>query len=116
MKVFVHHIYEYQKGLRNLILHTAHIKYKEQIINKLTKLNIAFHIEEMSAQKINVFFGAPECVAVVKEINKKFLNNYTPEEDFILGTMLGYDRKLQCSRFLKFKNQQKNSKLAIENT
>ena len=115
MKVFVHHIYEYQKGLRSLILHTAHIKNESLIIKKLTKLNIAFHIEKISSEKINVFFGAPECVAVVKEINKKFLNKYTPEEDFILGTMLGYDRKLQCSRFLKFKKQRQNQMTSIEN-
>jgi hypothetical protein len=27
MKVFLHHIYEYEKGLRNLILHTMRIEF-----------------------------------------------------------------------------------------
>ncbi|UDQ97854.1 DUF2023 family protein [Lentisphaerota bacterium WC36G] len=116
MKVFIHHIYEYQKGLRNLILHTAPIDYQEQIKAKLERNKIAYHIEQINSSKINVFFGAPECVAVVKEINKKFLNEYTPEEDFILGTMLGYDRKLQCSRFLKFKKQEQNRLTLVANS
>ncbi len=112
MKVFIHHIYEYQKGLRSLILHTAHSKNYDEIIKKLVTRDISFHVDKISETKINIFFGAPECVTVVKQINKKRLSEYTPEEDFILGTMLGYDGKQQCSRFLKLKQQQL-SKLAV---
>ncbi len=31
------------------------------------------------------------------------LNQLTPEEDFILGTMLGYDLCAQCERFCERK-------------
>jgi hypothetical protein len=36
------------------------------------------------------------------------LSNLTDEEDFILGTMLGYDRVKQCERYLKRKRISNN--------
>lgn len=41
----------------------------------------------------------------LEKIGDKHLSDYTPEEDFILGTMLGYDRVQQCDRYLKMKNK-----------
>lgn len=105
MEVFIHHIYEYQKGIRNLILHTTDKSNIEIIKEKLNTENIDYIIYPLGKQRINVFFGAKECVAVIKNINKLSLTAYTPEEDFILGIMLGYDRRKQCERFLKFKEK-----------
>jgi hypothetical protein len=105
MEVFNHHIYEYEKGLRNLILHTASIDDREFIERKLEKRKIPYLIQQISPERMNVFFGHKCCIDVVKSINKVRLNEYTDEEDFILGTMLGYDRLLQCRRFLKRKSQ-----------
>lgn len=36
MEVFIHHIYEYEKGLRKLILHTTHKNNLKKIEEKLT--------------------------------------------------------------------------------
>ena len=105
MEVFIHHIYEYQKGIRNLILHTTDKKNIEIIKEKLNSENIDYIIYPLGKQRINVFFGAKECVEVIKNINKLSLTAYTPEEDFILGIMLWYDRRKQCERFLKFKEK-----------
>ena len=105
MEVFIHHIYEYQKGIRNLILHTTDKSNIEIIKEKLNAENIDYIIYPLGKQRINVFFGAKECVEVIKNINKVSLTAYTPEEDFILGIMLGYDRRRQCERFLKFKEK-----------
>ena len=105
MEVFIHHIYEYQKGIRNHILHTTDKKNIEIIKEKLNSENIDYIIYPLGKQRINVFFGAKECVEVIKNINKLSLTAYTPEEDFILGIMLGYDRRKQCERFLKFKEK-----------
>lgn len=105
MEVFIHHIYEYQKGIRNLILHTTDKKNIGIIKEKLNSENIDYIIYPLGKQRINVFFGAKECVEVIKNINKLSLTAYTPEEDFILGIMLGYDRRKQCERFLKFKEK-----------
>jgi len=50
-----------------------------------------------------VFFGNPICIEVIKQMNLESLSSLTDEEDFILGTMLGYDRVKQCERYLKKK-------------
>jgi hypothetical protein len=105
MKVFQHHLYEYRKGLRRLVLHTVHRMHREAIEQRLQRLEIAYLIQELGNGNINVFFGADECVAVVQTIGRDSLSDYTPEEDFILGTMLGYDRLQQCRRYLEFRHR-----------
>lgn len=104
LKVFYHHIYEYKKGIRNLILTTEKAEYKNSIENRLKRENIDYVIHDISNNKINVYFGAKECVDVVKTFNSK-LNELTPEQDFMLGIMLGYDRVKQCERYMKIKNK-----------
>jgi len=100
MQVFVHHIYEYEKGLRNLVLHTTSKDNLEMIEMKLGNRKISCKIYETKNGKLNIFLGAKECVDVIKKIGKDYLVDYTAEEDFILGIMLGYDRKKQCERFM----------------
>ena len=113
MNVFVHHIYEYQKGLRNLILHTLHEKNRKDAVERLIRLRIPFHIQNVSESKINVFFGAPECIDVIKNFGDKPLNELSPEQDFILGTMLGYNLVNQCGRYLsKLKKENLPQKIA----
>ena len=107
MRVFHHHIYEYRKGLRNLILHTISADFRTMVEQKLDKYNIAYVIYPLTNGNINVFFGATECVEVIKAIGKPNLAEYNPDEDFILGTMLGYDRLQQCQRFLQLTRQNK---------
>ena len=104
MKVFKHHLYEYEKGLRNLILHTTDVDFKEDMINALERKGVAYLISPVEGKKINVFFGDEKCIQVVNSINKKLLSDYTDEEDFILGIMLGYDRLKQCERYIKRKS------------
>lgn len=106
MKVLMHHIYEYKKGLRNLVLHTLNAELRHQAEDKLIRQCIPYVIREVTTSKINIFFGAEDCVEVVKLIGNKPLNCFTPQEDFILGTMLGYDRLQQCRRYIKM-NQSK---------
>lgn len=101
MRVFVHHIYEYEKGLRSLVLHTLPLQHQEAALQRLRQRGIAFHLESLSATRINVFFGDPDCVEIVRSICRKPLGELSPEEDFILGTMLGYSRLVQCKRYLQ---------------
>ena len=105
MEVLIHHIYEYEKGLRNLILHTTSKNYIEKIEDKLNRKKIPYIIHEISGNKINIYFGNRYCIDLVKSIDKTDLSTYSDEEDYILGIMLGYDRVKQCQRFLnrKFK-------------
>jgi hypothetical protein len=101
MKIFYLYIYEFQKGMRNLVLQTMHSQFRPMVEEKLRKSNISYLIHDISDTKINVYFGDPFCVATVKSFNKTNLSKLTHEEDFILGTMLGYDISHQCKRFLE---------------
>jgi prepilin-type N-terminal cleavage/methylation domain-containing protein len=100
LKVFSHHVYEYRKGLRNLVLHTTRAEHRPQVEARLAKHEIDYVVYALGNERINIFFGAFECVEVVRRIGKPRLADYTPEEDFMLGTMLGYDRLAQCRRYL----------------
>ncbi|MBQ9213071.1 MAG: DUF2023 family protein [Bacteroidales bacterium] len=102
MKVLAHHIYEYKKGLRQLILHTLPAKNRFEAETRLKLAGINFLTREVSAEKINIFFGAKECIEVIKRFGDKPFNEYSPEEDFILGVLLGYDKIQQCNRYLHF--------------
>ena len=108
MKVFLHHIYEYQKGLRYLVLHTMKFKYKEHVEQKLIFHKIPYVIRSVNEKKMNVFFGDLNCINVIKAFGDKPLHDYTDEQDFILGTMLGYCRRKQCIRYLSRKQKNKD--------
>lgn len=101
MDVLVHHIYEYKKGLRNLVLHTMCSAMREKAEAKLGHQGICYCIVDINDKKFNIFFGAKECVDVIMQFGMKPLNAFTPEEDFILGTMLGYDSLKQCQRYIR---------------
>lgn len=106
LRVFSHHIYEYKKGLRSLILTTEKEANRKIITDRLERENISYLIQNVDEKKINVFFGNPDSINVIKSFNQPKLNEYTPEQDFILGTLLGYDKIQQCQRYLKM-NQKK---------
>lgn len=101
--VFLHHVYEYKKGLRNLILHTTSRANETKIRDRLERKRVAYLIYPLGKDKMNVFFGESICIDVIKQIGKSNLCDYTDEEDFLLGIMLGYDRKKQCERYLQRK-------------
>lgn len=73
------------------------------MIAQLEKNDIEYMIQHASGNKINVFFGDKRCIDVLKTIGEKNLSNFTDEEDFMLGIMLGYDRLKQCERFIERK-------------
>ena len=106
MKVLAHHIYEYKKGLRQLILHTLPSKFRFEAEARLRLAGIDFLTRQVSPEKINIFFGAKECIEVIKHIGDKPFNEYTPEEDFILGVLLGYDKIQECNRYLHLYEKQ----------
>lgn len=77
-------------------LQTKHLPLAQK---KITSANMSFHVYTVNENKVNLFFGKEECIAVVKKICDKPLYMLSPEEDFILGTMLGYSICEQCSRY-----------------
>ncbi len=109
MTVFSHHIYEYEKGIRKLILHTLPAANRYAVEYKLKKKGIAYHIMRNGKDKINVFFGNSSCIDVIKSFGDKSLTDYSPEEDFMLGIMLGYDKLIQTNRYLQRKSIEKTA-------
>lgn len=103
MQILLHHIYEYNKGLRNLVLHTMSVIEQHKTEELLKRKGISYFLVTVNSRKINVFFGKEQCVNIIKSFGEKSLSDYTDEEDFILGSMLGYDRIQQCNRFIKRK-------------
>ena len=104
LAVFRHHIYEFHTGIRNLFLTTEKSEYKDIIKNRLEKDKIDYTIHDIGKNRINVYFGAKQCVDVVKSFAQPDVKKLTPEQDFILGIMLGYDRVKECERYLKILN------------
>ncbi len=113
LRVFYHHIYEYKKGLRNLVLTTEKITNKAVIESRLKREQIPYLINEVNSKNINVFFGNADCIRVVKTLDKK-LDKITPEQDFMLGIMLGYDKIQQCRRYFIMREKY-NKRIEKEN-
>ncbi len=103
MQVLLHHVYEYKKGLRNLVLHTMSTNEQYKTEELLTRKGISYFMVRVNSKKINVFFGNKQCVKIIESFGDKSLSDFTVEEDFILGIMLGYDRMQQCNRYIKRK-------------
>ena len=114
MQVFIHHIYELKKGLRRLVLHTCLTEEIPFVEAKLKRDNITYLLHPVSEQKINVFFGEKVCIEVLRKFSTLRLHRLTDQEDFILGTLLGYDLKLQCRRFLKKREESERGKSAVK--
>lgn len=101
LQILLHHVYEYKKGLRNLVLHTLSADNEPLVHELLQRKSISYLLHAVNGHKINVFFGHPACVDIIKSFGNKPLYDYSDEEDFILGTMLGYDGIQQCDRYLQ---------------
>ncbi len=114
MEIFFHHIYEFQKGLRRLVLCTLNLEQSISAQKKLRELNINFMSWDLKNERVNVFFGAKECIEVLNSFSKKNLSELSTEEDFILRIMLGYDRLLQCERYLNRKKLNSTKKMTKE--
>ena len=99
LKVFFNHIYEYQKGVRKMVLYTSLRLYVPFITNRLKGLNIQYMIQPVDDKRVNIFFGNDECIEVIRKMVTRPLNLLSPEEDFILGAILGDDISVQCKRY-----------------
>lgn len=108
MKVFMHHIYEFKKGVRRLVLCTMSLSCAHIMVERLKDQDIEYAMQVVSPQKVNLYFGMPACMRVVGTFIGRPLNELSPEEDFILGAMLGYDITQQCERYSQRKTRCKN--------
>jgi hypothetical protein len=100
LRLFHHHAYEYGRGVRALFLMTLVRRELAIVLGRLDALGIDHFVQEVSPAKGNLYFGRPAFVAVARSLVTRPLNELTAEEDFMLGTLLGYDSEQQCRRYL----------------
>jgi Protein of unknown function (DUF2023). len=104
MKVLNNHIYEYQKGVRQMILYTLNRRYASSAIQRLERQHISYILQPAGTDTVNLFFGREECLKAIRMVVTRPLNELTPEEDFMLGALLGYDIRMQCERYCQRKS------------
>ena len=112
MKVLMNHIYEYKKGVRRMILFTCNRRFEQQACHRLCRQSIDYVVQPAGKENVNVYFGRRECLDAIRLFVTRPLNELTPEEDFILGAMLGYDICAQCERYCERKGRCANCKHA----
>ena len=103
MKVLMNHIYEYKKGVRQMVLFTFNKRYEDYATARLKRQNISYILQPVGNDRINLFFGRKQCLEAIRLMVTRPLSQLTPEEDFIVGAMLGYDICAQCERYCERK-------------
>ncbi len=100
-RIATHHIYEYEKGIRYMVLCTLSEDDCQAIIPKLEAREIAYYCKPTpSGNKVNLFFGRKACIDLVQRfLVDRDLHELDHEQDFIIGAMLGYDICGQCERY-----------------
>lgn len=100
MELFSNLIYEYKKGMRDMAMYSCQkddcLMYTKHLVNN----DVEFISIDAGGNKINLFFGNPDCLELFKQFSSEKLNELTDYEDFILGIMLGYSRDEQYKRLL----------------
>lgn len=104
MLVLNNQIYEYKKGVRSMVLFTCSEGCRRHAVSKLERQGIQYIVKPVGNGCLNIFFGRDECIKAIKMMVTRPLNELTPEEDFILGAMLGYDICVQCERYMQRKS------------
>ena len=84
-RILAHHLYEYAKGLRSLVLYTTNVWNIDMIEKRLKRVDVDYCIQGVNGTKVNVFFGNKRCIDVARQMNLESLSHLTAEEDFILG-------------------------------
>jgi hypothetical protein len=103
LDVFHHLLYEISRGLRDLALYTIQPEDQELIESELRREEISYLFRTIEDGRVNVYFGHKSCVDVADEFGTCPHCHLSPEQDFILGIMLGYHRARQCDRYLSRK-------------
>jgi hypothetical protein len=99
IRVLMNHIYEYKKGVRRMILFTCNRRFEQQACRRLCNQSIDYVLQPAGKDNVNVYFGRRERLDAIRLFVTRPLNELSPEEDFILGAMLGYDICAQCERY-----------------
>lgn len=100
LQLLTNHIYEYRKDVLQFVLYTGFLRDLPHACAKLESARIHRFVQNIGVSKVNIYFGNRAHVEMARHIVDKPLARLSPEEDFILGVLLGYDREQQCRRYL----------------
>ena len=84
-----------------MILFTCNRRFERQACHRLYRQSIDYVVQPAGKENVNVYFGRKECLDAIRLFVTRPLNELSPEEDFILGALLGYDICAQCERYGK---------------
>lgn len=84
-----------------MVLFTFKKEYADFALRRLESQGIEYILQPAGSDNLNLYFGRRECLDAIRLIITRPLNQLTPEEDFILGALLGYDICMQCERYCK---------------
>ena len=99
LKVFLNHIYELKKGVRQMVLYTTNKRYEDFTVKRLRSQRIKFVIQPVDDERINLFFGKAECIEAIRMMVTRPLNLLTPEATWSRKTCLTCS-SLRCSALL----------------
>jgi hypothetical protein len=88
-----------------MILFTCPRRFEQQACIRLKRQSIDYVAQPAGRDNVNIYFGRRECLDAIRLFVTRPLHELTPEEDFILGAMLGYDICVQCERYCERKNK-----------
>jgi len=96
-----HYLYEFRKGVRQLFLLTLSLDEATAVRERLEREHVAMHVQDVTTTKLNLYFGQSRFVEIARRIAVRPLHQLSPEEDFMLGILLGYEHGQQCQRYLE---------------
>ena len=73
IRIFLNHVYEFKKGVRNMVLYTMNKEYEAFAIRRLERQNISYLIQEVNANQegrktdVRVTQQNGTCTGVVKD-------------------------------------------------
>ena len=114
-RIVNHSLYELDKGVRQLFMLTVSWADLPGVIARLSADRVDHYVHRLNDSRVNLFFGRAALVETVRRFVDKPLCELTPEEDFMLGAMLGYDIAGQCERYCKRKSPGVSSEQAAVN-
>lgn len=68
MKVLMNHIYEYQKGVRRMVLFTFNKRYADFALRRLESYGIDYIVQTVNDNVLNLYFGRRECLDAIRLI------------------------------------------------
>lgn len=89
MKMLLHHIYEFRKGVRDLVLCTLCPTCAGLLIERLRSQGIDYLLQPVTEQKVNLYFGKRSCLDAVQTFVDKPLNKTDSRGGFHAGHHVG---------------------------